>query len=307
MSERTDETGRGTRGGAGRPPTGPRALAADLLELTKPGITTLVLVTTAVGFYLASPGAPNVLLALHALWGTGLLAAGTNALNQYAEREIDAGMKRTRERPLPAGRIRPATAAVFAVGISLLGALHLAVFVNPLTALLGVAALVIYIFAYTPLKRITPLCTVVGAVPGAIPPMMGWTAVRAEVDLAALVLFGIVFLWQMPHFYAIAWLYRQDYARAGFPMLPTVDDGDARTARQIVLYTAALLAVSLLTTVLDLTGAIYFFGALTLGLAFLALGVALARGRTGLEARRLFFGSIVYLPVLLVLMVVDKL
>ena len=302
MSERADETSRRRR-----PRTGARGLAADLLELTKPGITALVLVTTAVGFYLASPGAPDPWLALHALWGTGLLAAGTNALNQYAEREIDAGMKRTRERPLPAGRLRPLTALLFSAGISLLGAVHLAVFVNPLTALLGTAALVIYIFAYTPLKRRTPLCTVVGAVPGAIPPMMGWTAVRGELDLAALVLFGIVFLWQMPHFYAIAWLYRQDYARAGFPMLPTVEGGDERTARQIVLYTAALLAVSLLTTVLDLTGAIYFFGALTLGLAFLALGVALARGRTGLEARRLFFGSIVYLPVLLVLMVVDKL
>lgn len=292
--------------GAKRPAALARLLA-DLLELAKPGITGLVLITTAVGFYLASPGLPDLFLALHALWGTGLLAAGTNALNQFAEREVDAGMRRTRERPLPAGRLRPATALLYSSGISFAGALHLAIFVNPLTAALGVAALLIYIFVYTPLKRVTPLCTVVGAVPGAIPPMMGWTAVRAELDLAALVLFGIVFLWQMPHFYAIAWLYRQDYARAGFPMLPVVDRDGERTARQIVVYTAALLVVSLLTTVLGLTGAIYLFGALSLGLAFLALGVILAMRRTGLEARRLFFGSIVYLPLLLVLMVVDKL
>lgn len=293
--------------GSGEGRQGTRGILADLWELTKPGITGLVLVTTAVGFYLASTGPPDAVLALHALWGTGLLAAGTNALNQFAERDIDAGMRRTRTRPLPAGRLRPGTALAYSVGISAMGAVHLAVFVNPLTALLGVAALVIYIFVYTPLKRVTPLCTVVGAVPGAIPPMMGWTAVRGELDLAALVLFGIVFLWQMPHFYAIAWLYRQDYARAGFPMLPVVDGGDQRTARQILIYTVALLVVSLLTSVLGLTGAIYFVGALSLGLAFLALGVGLARNRTGLGARRLFFGSIIYLPVLLILMVLDKL
>jgi protoheme IX farnesyltransferase len=285
----------------------PLRVLADLWELTKPGITGLVLVTTVVGFYLATPGSPDPLLALHALFGTGLLAAGTNALNQFAERDIDAGMKRTRDRPLPAGRLSPAAALVFSAGISLVGAVHLALFVNPLTAVLGATALVIYIFVYTPLKRVTPLCTVVGAVPGAIPPMMGWTAVRGELDLAALVLFGIVFLWQMPHFYAIAWLYRQDYARAGFPMLPVVEGGDERTARQIVIYTAALLAVSMLTTVLGLTGALYLFGSISLGLAFLGLGVSLAVQRDGVGARRLFFGSIVYLPVLLVLMVVDKL
>ncbi len=283
-----------------------RAAAADLWQLTKPGITRLVLVTTAVGYYLGSTKAFDWALLFHALVGTGLLAAGTNALNQYAERRVDGEMKRTRNRPLPAGRINPALALAFSAGISVGGTIYLALLVNPLTAVLGAAALLIYIFAYTPLKRRTWWCTVVGAVPGAIPPMMGWTAVTGRVDVLAWVLFGIVFLWQMPHFYAIGWMYRQDYARAGFPMLPVVDEAGERTARQIILYTVALVTVSVLTTVLGLTGAVYFVGAVTLGLAFLALGVALAVTRTGMQARRLFLGSGLYLPVLLVLMVVDK-
>jgi len=283
-----------------------RGAVADLWQLTKPGITRLVLVTTAVGFYLASTGSFDWLLLIHALVGTGLLAGGTNALNQYAERKVDGAMKRTQNRPLPAGRIDPGLALLFSAGISVVGAVYLALWVNLLTAVLGVASLLIYIFAYTPLKRRTWWCTVVGAVPGAIPPMMGWTAVRGSVDVLAWILFGIVFLWQMPHFYAIGYMYRQDYARAGFPMLPVVDEDGTRTARQIVVYTVALLAVSVLTTVLGLTGAVYFVGAMTLGLAFLGLGVALAVSRTGRQARRLFLGSVVYLPVLLVLMVVDK-
>ncbi len=293
-----------------RSPTPPssrwRAQFVDALELTKPGITGLVLVTTAVGFHLGAVGAFDFPLLLHALLGTALLAGGTNALNQYAEREADAQMKRTRERPLPAGRLRPSVALAFATAISLAGAVHLAVAVNLLTALLGAAALVIYVFLYTPLKRRTSLCTIVGAVPGALPPLMGWAAIRGELDVLAWVLFAIVFFWQLPHFLAIAWLYRQDYARAGFPMLPVLDPTGSRTARQILLYTLALVLVSLLTTVLGLTGAIYFFGALTLGLGFLALGLALAFGRGGQQARRLFLGSVIYLPVLLILMVVDK-
>jgi protoheme IX farnesyltransferase len=283
-----------------------KAVIADLWSLTKPGITRLVLITTGVGFYLGASGSLDLFLFVHAVLGTALLAAGTNALNQYAERRVDAEMKRTKERPLPAGRLRSSTALVFSVGISVAGTIYLVVLVNLLTAALGAAALLIYIFAYTPLKRRTWLCTVVGAVPGAIPPMMGWTAVTGRLDALAWVLFGIVFLWQMPHFLAIAWLYRQDYARAGFPMLPVIDSEGKRTARQIIIYTLALVAVSLLTTVMGLTGAIYFFGALTLGLAFLVLGVALAATRTGLSARRLFLGSVLYLPVLLILMVVDK-
>lgn len=283
-----------------------RAQLADALELTKPGITGLVLVTAAVGFYLGAAGSFDLSLLLHALAGTALLAGGTNALNQYAEREADAQMKRTRERPLPAGRLRPFSALAFATAISLAGAVHLALAVNLLTALLGAAALIVYVFVYTPLKRRTSLCTIVGAVPGAIPPLMGWAAARGELDVLAWVLFAIVFFWQLPHFLAIAWLYRQDYARAGFPMLPVLDPTGSRTARQILLYTLALVVVSLLTTVLGLTGAIYFFGALTLGLGFLGLGVALAFARGGHQARRLFLGSVIYLPVLLILMVVDK-
>jgi protoheme IX farnesyltransferase len=239
--------------------------------------------------------------------GTAFLAAGTNALNQYAERGADAEMKRTRGRPLPAGRLRPSTALNFALGISVAGAVYLTLLVNLLTAALGVAALAIYIFAYTPLKRRTWLCTLVGAVPGALPPLMGWTAATGHMDVPGWVLFGIVFLWQMPHFLAIGWLYRIDYARAGFPMLSVVDPEGIRTSRQILVYTAALVGVSLLTTVLGLTGALYFFGALTLGAGFLALGVVLAITRTGIHARRLFLGSVFYLPALLVLMVVDKL
>ncbi|UCC71180.1 MAG: protoheme IX farnesyltransferase [Gemmatimonadota bacterium] len=283
-----------------------RTVSADLWALTKPGITWLVLITTGVGFYLAASGSLDWVLLVHTLLGTGLLAAGTNALNQWAERRADAEMKRTSKRPLPAGRLRSSTALVFSAGISVGGALYLVALVNPLTAVLGAASLLIYIFAYTPLKRRSWLCTVVGAVPGAIPPMMGCTAVTGRLDSLAWVLFGIVFLWQMPHFFAIGWLYKQDYARAGFPILPVIDDEGKRTSRQIILYTLALVAVSLLTTVMGLTGAIYFFGALTLGLAFLALGVALAASRTGLNARRLFLGSVLYLPVLLILMVVDK-
>ena len=283
-----------------------RGALADLYELTKPGITRLVLVTTAVGFYLGSSGSLDWVLLVNVLLGTGLLAAGTNALNQWAERGVDAEMKRTRGRPLPAGRLRSSTALVFSVGISVAGTVYLALLVNLLTSFLGAAALLIYIFAYTPLKRRSWWCTVVGAVPGAIPPMMGWTAVAGSLDVLAWVLFGIVFLWQMPHFFAIGWIYRLDYARAGFPMLPVVDPEGVRTSRQIVLYTLTLLMVSLLTSVLGLTGALYFFGALTLGLAFLGLGMMLAVTRTGAHARRLFLGSVLYLPVLLILMVVDK-
>jgi protoheme IX farnesyltransferase len=282
------------------------AVLADLYELTKPGITRLVLITTAVGYYLGSTGPFDWLGFLNVLFGTGLLAAGTNALNQYAERRVDASMMRTRQRPLPAGRLSPATALVFSTGISLAGALYLAALANTLTAVLGAAALLVYIFAYTPLKRRSWLCTLVGAVPGAVPPLMGWTATTGRLGTLGWVLFGIVFLWQMPHFYAIGWLYRQDYARAGFPLLPVIDDEGGRTARQIVGYTLALLAVSVLTTFMGLTGAIYLWGALTLGLAFLGLGVALALERTGLQARRLFLGSVIYLPLLLALMVVDK-
>lgn len=283
-----------------------RARWADLLALTKPRITALVLVTTGVGAYLAAPGSLDVALLVQTLLGTALLAGGTNALNQYAEREADARMRRTRDRPLPAGRLAPGTALAFASGISAAGALYLALAVNALTALLGVLALAMYVFLYTPLKRRTWWCTVVGAMPGAIPPMMGWAAVRGDLDAVAWTLFGIVFLWQLPHFYAIAWIYRADYAAAGFPMLPVVDGDGSRTGRQIVASTLALVGVSVWTSVLGLTGALYLVGALALGVAFLGFGLRLAGQPSGRSARRLFLASVVYLPVLLLLMIVDK-
>lgn len=279
---------------------------ADLLALTKPRITALVLVTTGVGLYLATPGVLDGTLLVHTLLGTALLAGGTNALNQYAERGPDARMKRTRDRPIPSGRLAPGTALAFAAGISAAGALYLALAVNALTALLGVAALVMYVFLYTPLKRRTWWCTVVGAVPGAIPPMMGWAAVRGDLDVVAWILFGIVFLWQLPHFYAIAWIYRADYAEAGFPMLPVVDADGSRTGRQIVASTLALVGVSVWTSVLGLTGALYLVGAVALGVVFLGFGLRLAGHRSSRSARRLFLASVVYLPVLLWLMVLDK-
>lgn len=278
----------------------------DFWSLTKPRITALVLVTTGVAFALASRGSSEWVRLLHTLLGTALLAGGTNALNQYLEREADARMKRTRGRPIPSGRLDPRSALWFAVAISLAGAVYLFWFVNPLTALLGSIALALYVFAYTPLKRKTSLCTLVGAVPGAIPALMGWTAARNALDAEAWVLFGIVFLWQLPHFLAIAWMYRADYARAGFRMLPVVDPEGVETGRQVVLYTLALLPVSLLTSVLGLTGALYFVGAFTLGLGFLALGLALALNGSAVRARRLFLASLAYLPALLVLMLIDK-
>lgn len=285
---------------------GGRPVWKDLLELTKPRITALVLVTTGTGFYLASLGSVDLSLLFHTLLGIALLAGGTNALNQYAERGVDARMKRTRGRPIPAGRLESSRALRFAVGISASGAFYLALTVNALTALLGVLALTGYIFFYTPLKRRTWLCTLVGAVPGALPPVMGWTAARGELDLLAWVLFAIVFLWQLPHFLAIAWMYRADYARAGFPMLPVIDPLGNRTARHIMVYSLALLAVSLMTSVLGLTGALYFFGSLTLGVAFVTFGLGVAVERSNRYAKRLFLASVIYLPALLVLMVVDK-
>lgn len=293
--------------GGPRPAPGARRTLSDLLSLTKPGITGLVVATTAAGAYLASIGSPSLLLLLHTLIGTALLAGGTNALNQYVERELDGRMYRTRIRPLPSGRLAAGLALAFAVAISLVGAVYLALAVNLLTAGLGVLALVSYIAIYTPLKTRTSLCTVIGAVPGAIPPMMGWTAVRGELDVLAWTLFAIVFLWQLPHFLAIAWICRDDYARAGFPMLPVQDPQGVQTGRQIVLYSLALVPVSLLTSVLGLTGALYFFGALSLSLAFLGFGVRAALTRSTRGARRLFLASVVYLPALLGLMVLDKL
>jgi len=279
---------------------------ADLSEITKPGITLMVVLTAGLGFLLARGESFSFLLLVYTLLGTGLVSAGASVLNHVLEREPDALMHRTMNRPLPAGRMDPDAALLFGVTLGLAGLVELALVVNLLTALLGAAALAGYVFVYTPLKRVTSLATVVGAVPGAIPPMMGWSAVRDHLDPAAWVLFAILFFWQMPHFLAIAWLCREDYARGGFPMLTVNDPDGSRTARQMLLYGAALVPVSLLPTVLHLMGGVYFVGALVLGLAYLAFGFGFARSRSTSGARWLMLASILYLPAVLLIMLLDR-
>jgi protoheme IX farnesyltransferase len=283
-------------------------LPADLVELTKPRITFMVAVTTAAGFLLAAQDAALApLLLFHVLAGTALVASGAAALNQVLERDTDARMPRTAGRPLPAGRLHPDLALAWGVGLVLAGLAYLALGVNLLTALVGAASAALYVFAYTPLKRVSSLSTLVGAVPGALPPVMGWTAVRDNLDPGAWALFGILFLWQLPHFLSIAWIYRDDYARGGFPMLSVADAGGHRTARQAVLYGAALVPVSLLPSVLGLTGAAYFVGALGLSLAFLGCCAAFAAVRSQTRARHLLLASVLYLPAVLLVMLIDRL
>jgi len=279
--------------------------AADFAELAKPRITSLVLVTAAVGFAVGGQGSIDWLAFFVFMAGTALLCGGASALNQYLERDADALMERTRRRPIPGGRIRPEEALVFGLALSAAG-LAVLVFVNPLTLALGAASLVSYVLAYTPLKRVTSLCTVVGAVPGALPPLMGWAASRGSLGAAGWGLFAILFLWQLPHFLAIGWLYRDDYARGGFPMLAVTDRDGASTGRQAVLYATALLPVTLAAGLLASAGAGYLWGGLVLGLGFLACAAAFAWKRTVGSARRLFLASVLYLPLLLGLMVFDR-
>jgi protoheme IX farnesyltransferase len=274
----------------------------DLVELTKPRITFLVLITTLVGFYMGSRDGLNFLLLFHAILGTGLVASGASALNQYFERDLDARMVRTRNRPLPDGRLVPNEALVFSAAISAAGVIYLAFFVNLLTALIGAATLFGYILVYTPLKTRTALCTLIGAFPGAAPPVMGWTAARGEVDAVALSLFAILFLWQMPHFFAIAWIFTEDYTRAGFSM----NVSGKRTARLIILYCCALIPISVLPTFFGLTGMIYLLGAILFGFIYLGYGFAVALFRSNTHAHRLLRVSVLYLPALLLLMMLDK-
>ncbi|MFN2399947.1 MAG: heme o synthase [Gemmatimonadaceae bacterium] len=289
----------------------PRAAPADLLELTKPRIVLMVLITVAVGFYMADPQtalspALRILLLAHTLIGTTLVAAGTNALNQILERDADALMRRTANRPLPAGRLTAVEASVFAWSSALLGIAYLAAFVNAATTILAAATLASYVFVYTPLKRRTTLATLIGAVPGALPIVGGWTAAGAAIDVRALSLFWILFLWQIPHFLALAWLYREDYARAGMKMLSVVDERGKMTFRQAALNACALVPISLVPAVLGMTGAPYFFGAMLLSSWFLWVSISAARHHSLQGARRLFLASLVYLPVLLTLMVADR-
>ncbi|MEI9863643.1 MAG: heme o synthase [Limisphaerales bacterium] len=276
-------------------------------DLVKARLTTLVLLTTLVGFYLGWRGAMNFALMINTLAATALVAAGASALNQWLEREYDAKMRRTQSRPLPSGRLQPATVVIFGGVCSVAGLIYLGLAVNPLTSVLGAVTLVSYIFIYTPLKRVTWLNTAVGAIPGALPPLMGWTAARGELSGEGWALFAILFFWQLPHFFAIAWMYRDEYAKAGFKMLPGVDPDGQRTAQQAISNTLALLAVSLFPFVFRMAGTTYLVGAILLGAGFLWCAIQFSRQLTLTRARQLFFASIIYLPLLLALMVWDKL
>jgi len=283
-----------------------RQLAADFVALTKPRVVLMVLVTTLMGYDVALTGPADYLRMIHLLIGSLLAAGGTLALNQYGERDLDARMDRTRARPLPAGRLQPLEAWLFGVALTLVGTAYLAALVNPLVALVTLATTILYLFAYTPLKRRTPLCTLVGAVAGALPPVAGWAAARGDVAPGAWVLFAILFLWQLPHTLAIARLYRDDYARAGVRVLPVVDPDGASTERQVVLSCVALVSVSLLPAVAGWTGPIYLAGALVLGLAFSAAGVEQALVPSPRAARHVLLASLIYLPLLLGLMAFDR-
>lgn len=278
---------------------------ADYLELTKPRITAMIGVSTAAGFLLTATGASSPWLMAHALLGTMLVGCGASTLNQVLEWRRDACMERTANRPLPAGRLEVAQAALFGSVLAVFGTAELISFVNPLTAALGALSFVLYVFVYTPLKPRTSFATFVGAIPGALPPVMGSAAAAAEVPPLAWVLFLLVFLWQLPHSLAIAWLYRHDFARGGYRLLTFGDTVGRRTSMQMVLYAAALLPVSLLPTILGLSGLTYLIGALVAGLGLLActIGFGFSRGRVA--ARRVLFASLAYLPAVLLLLVVD--
>jgi len=284
----------------------PRERFAAYLELTKPRITFLIVLTSAAGFALASSGAVNYAAMLSAMLGIALLSSGLATINQYMERDLDALMRRTANRPLPSGRLLPWEALAFGAGLTVSAEIYLAVMVNPLTALLGLTVIAGYLFAYTPLKTKTSLSTMVGAFPGAVPPLIGWAAASGSVGLEAWVLFAILFLWQFPHFLAIAWMYREDYSRAGILMLPVVEPDGRVTAQQIVVYTVLLLPVSLLPTALGISGRVYFYGAIVLGLLFLYSSVRAAFSKSRQEARRLLLASVIYLPLLFILMVLDR-
>lgn len=278
---------------------------AAYVELTKPRLNSLVLVTAAIGYYWRAEGVGDGWRLLQMLFGTALAAGGASALNQFLERHGEAQMIRTRTRPLPSGRLWPAEALWFGIGLSLAGLLFLALMVNGLTAVLAAWTVISYAFVYTPLKTRTPLCTWVGAVPGAIPPMIGWAAAHNALSAEAWVLFAILFAWQLPHFLAIAWLYRDDYVQADYAILTARDPQGRATGAHVVGWTVLLIAASLAPWALDMAGARYAVGALALGMLFLAFGAALAARRTDGRARALFYASIVYLPLLLTLLLVD--
>ncbi len=276
------------------------------LDLTKPRITVLVVLSALAGFAMGSQSGIDYLGLLHTAVGIALLASGIGALNQYIERDLDALMRRTQLRPLPTGRLSPLGALSFGIALCVFAEFYLAYFLNPLTAFFGFIALGSYLFLYTPLKTRTLWCTFVGAFPGALPPLLGWTAARNEVGIEAIVLFGILFHWQFTHLHAIATMYREDYERAGIRMLPVVEVDGRRTAREIVLYTMALVPVSLLPVVLKLSGPLYLVGAVVLGLLFLYAAITAARSKSKTSARYLLRASVLYLPLLLLLMILNR-
>jgi protoheme IX farnesyltransferase len=283
-----------------------RTRLADYVELTKPRIAVMVLVTVAAGVILASDGPINWLLLVNTLFGTALVASGASALNQLLERETDAVMRRTENRPLPAGRLQAGEVLVFGVGLGIGGVLYLALALpTPLAALIAAVTFVSYVFVYTPLKRKTSLNTVVGAIPGALPPVIGWAAVRGSIDSSIVAVFLIIFLWQVPHFLDIAWIYREDYRRAGLQMLPVVDKDCGMSSRKMVSYCLALIPTSLAPLVLGGAGPIYLAGALLLGAGFLGAAIAFALDRSMERARRVLRASLIYLPLLLALLLLD--
>ncbi len=279
---------------------------ADYLELTKPRITLLVVLTAAAGFCLGSRPSVDLLELLNMAVGIALLSSGISTLNQWMERDSDKLMHRTESRPLPSGRLAPMRALLFGMVLSVVATVYLWFLINPLTAVLGVITFASYLLLYTPLKTRTTLSTVIGAFPGAMPPLIGWVAASGELTVEAWILFAILFLWQFPHFLAIAWMYREDYGRAGIKMLPVVEPEGRVTGQQIIVYTLMLLPVSLLPFAIDIAGAVYLVGAIILGLVFLYYSVRAAVSKTTWQARRLLLASVLYLPVLFALMVLNQ-
>jgi protoheme IX farnesyltransferase len=275
-------------------------------ELTKPRITFLVSLTAVAGFCMGSAGGIDYLRLLNMSIGIALLSSGLSALNQYLERDLDGLMRRTQGRPLPTGKLSPSEAAMFGISLSIVATAYLAIFINPLSALLGLATFAGYLFVYTPLKTKTTLSTVFGAFPGAMPPLIGWVAARGHISVEAWILFAILFLWQFPHFLAIAWMYRDDYARAGIKMLPVVEPEGRVTGQQIVTYTLLLVPVSLLPVAVGIAGPVYLVGAAVLGIGFLFFSAKAALVRTTWQARKLLLASVLYLPALFALMVLNR-
>jgi protoheme IX farnesyltransferase len=284
-----------------------KSRAADFAALAKPRLNMLVVMSALAGYLMGTTEGIAPLPLLATLAGTGLVAGGASAFNQLLERDLDGLMRRTRMRPLPDRRLQPVEAAIFGALITITGLLVLAAFANLLAAGVALVTHLSYVVVYTPLKRRSSFGTVIGGIPGALPPVIGWAAARGALTSEAWTLFGIVFLWQLPHFLAIAWMYREDYGRAGYPMLPVLEPDGHSTARQSLIYATALLPLSLAPTLLGLTGKIYFAGALVLGVWYMYLAFRFVRTRDVRDARRLFFGSIVYLPLVWILMIANKL